>query len=235
MLLAAAGAYIAIDLIHAFAVLLQVNILGPSVLGLNAWPVTNPPLWGSPRAVLRKGLKGFWGETWHQMLRMHFVSIGDAFAEFLLRNNDPGSCGCPIADKRRHSCLKPLVARLRIRVVTVFLLSGALHACTSYTLLGPTRPWAPFLFIALQPLGMAIQSAYSQHFVGSYLCDSPGRWKTLVRQGSNFGFTILWLWAWSGMLLDDMTNGGVWLFEPIPISLIRGLGFSKEDKRFWCW
>lgn len=236
MLLAAVGVYIAIDLVFAFAVLLQVNILGPSVLGLNASPVTFPPLWGSPRAVLRKGLKGFWGETWHQMFRMHFVTVGDAVAKFLLRDDDPGSCGRPSADKRRHGCLEPSVARLRIRVVTVFLLSGALHACASYTLLGPTRPWVPFLFFALQPLGMAIQSACSQHFVGSYLCDSPGHWKTLlVRQGSNFGFAILWLWAWSGMFLDDMTNGGIWLFEPIPISLIRGLGFSKEDKRFWCW
>jgi Membrane bound O-acyl transferase family len=235
MLLAVAGAYIAIDLVFAFAVLLQVNVLGPNVLGLNASPVMFPPLWGSPRAVLRKGLRGFWGETWHQMFRMHFESIGDAVAECLLRKHDPGSWGCRSVDKRQGGYLKLSGARVVIRVVTVFLLSGALHACASYTLLGPTRPWAPFLFFALQPLGMAIQSACSQHFVRSYLSDSPGYWRTLLRQGSNFGFTILWLWACSGIFMDDMTSGGIWLFEPIPLSLIRGLEFSKEDKRFWCW
>lgn len=235
MLLGAAGAYIAIDLIFAFAVLLQINILGPSVLGLNASSVTFLPLWGSPRALLRKGLKGFWGETWHQLLRMHLVSVGNAVADFLLQSDGSGPCGCPSADQQQHGCVKPSAVRQRILVVTVFLLSGVLHACASYTLLGPTRPWVPFLFFALQPLGMAIQSACSQYFVGSYLCDSLGPWKTVVCQGTNFGFTILWLWAWSGMFLDDMTNGGIWLFEPIPISLLRGLGFSREDKKFWCW
>lgn len=91
MLLAAAGVYIAIDLIFAFAVLLQVNVLGPGVLGLNGSPATFPPLWRSPRAVFSKGLRGFWGETWHQMFRLHFGSIGDAISDLLLPNGDPGS------------------------------------------------------------------------------------------------------------------------------------------------
>ncbi|EXJ65031.1 hypothetical protein A1O7_01370 [Cladophialophora yegresii CBS 114405] len=221
LLLGLTGAYLAIDLQYTATVLVQVNILGPSVLGLKASPVLFPPIWGSPRAVLRKGLRGFWGETWHQMFRMHFASIGNACADYLLRHKSPKSS-------------KPPSAKRWIRVVVVFLLSGILHACASYTLLGPTRPWRSFLFFALQPAGMAAQSLYSQLFSRSWLERMLGRAGTVVRQTGNLTFTILWFWATGGLLLEDLSSGGMWMFEPVPISILRGLGFS-EDRRFWCW
>jgi hypothetical protein len=34
---------------------------------------------------------------------------------------------------------------------------------------------------------------------------------------------------------DDFARGGVWLFEPIPVSPLRGLGFGQEGDRWWCW
>lgn len=46
MVLGLVGTFIAIDLIFSLAVLLQVNILGPKVLRLNASPALFPPLWG---------------------------------------------------------------------------------------------------------------------------------------------------------------------------------------------
>ncbi|EXJ63645.1 uncharacterized protein A1O5_11406 [Cladophialophora psammophila CBS 110553] len=235
LLLGTAGMYTAVDLIFASAVLLQVNVLGPGVLGLNASPLAFPPIWGNPSAILRKGLRGFWGESWHQFFRKHFVSVGDAVAEFLPRNNGLGSCGCRWPDNKRHNCPKQSAAREAIRVVTVFVLSGILHACASHTLLGPTNPLATFLFFALQPVGMAIQSACSQLFASSYLSRLPGPWTTMMRQGSNGVFTILWLWGTGGMFFDDMASGGMWLLDPIPVSFIRGLGLSKDDRRFWCW
>ncbi|OCT46719.1 hypothetical protein CLCR_01958 [Cladophialophora carrionii] len=221
LLLGMTGAYLAIDLQYTATVLIQVNVLGSSVLGLNASPVLFPPIWGSPRAVLRTGLRGFWGETWHQMFRMHFASIGDAFADYLLRHKGPKSS-------------KPSSARRWIRIVVVFLLSGILHACASYTLLGPTRPWRSFLFFALQPAGMAAQSLGSHLFSGSLLERVMGRARSAERQTANLAFTILWFGATGGLLLEDLSSGGMWMFEPVPISILRGLGFS-EDKRFWCW
>jgi hypothetical protein len=221
LVLGMVGAYLAIDLQYTSATLIQVNILGSSVLGLNASPVLFPPLWGSPRAVLRKGLRGFWGETWHQIFRMHFVSIGDAFADGLL--------------PRAHTkSSKSSSARRWIRAVVVFLISGVLHACASYTLLGPTRPWRSFLFFALQPVGLATQSLCSQLYRGSSLERMLGSARIAVRQASNLAFTILWLWATGGMLLEDLSSGGMWMFEPVPFSVLRGFGFS-EDKRVWCW
>lgn len=127
------------------------------------------------------------------------------------------------------------MARAVIRILIAFLLSRALHACASYTLLGPTRPWSSFSFFALEPLGMAFQCSCSHYLICPYVTESPGRWKSFLGQGSNFGFMILWLWASSILLIDDLTSGGIWLLEPIPVSLIRGLGFNKNDKRLWCW
>ncbi|KAF2838331.1 hypothetical protein M501DRAFT_1058497 [Patellaria atrata CBS 101060] len=233
MLLATLGGYSAIDLEYSTTVLLQVNILGPNILGLNASPATFPPIWGSPHAILRKGLRGFWGDTWHQMLRMHFVSIGDAIAQGLLRNVhvNSNSRQDKVKETDRHNQSS---AEAAIRVVVVFLLSGVLHACGSYTLLGSSRPSVSFLFFALQPFGMAIQSTCSYLFCSSQLFFSLGRYQLHVRQISNFFFTILWLWAFAGLFADDLTSGGMWMFEPVPVSFFRGLGFS-EDRRFWCW
>jgi hypothetical protein len=226
MLLCAAGVFIAVDLISTFTMLLQVNILGPEIIGLNAFPILFPPIWGSPRAVLIKGLRGFWGETWHQMFRKQFTSVGDAITDAVLRTTQQN-----IQPQKTSKVQNGLEARTLIRTLTVFLLAGILHAAASYTLLGPTRPWASFAFFALQPLGIAIQSTCSWFFV----FDRTSHWKVIFRQISNLIFTMLWLWTTSGLLLNDLTSGGMWIFEPIPVSFIRGLGFSKKDQRWWCW
>ncbi|OAP62410.1 hypothetical protein AYL99_04613 [Fonsecaea erecta] len=235
LLLSTAGMYLAVDLEYSTAALVQVNFLGPGILGLNALPFAFPPIWGNPSAILRKGLRGFWGQCWHQFFRMHFVSIGDAMANILLRNEHWNPCNYGSPDRKPRQDLKPSRARHVVRIVTVFLLSGILHACASYTLLGPAKPVATFLFFALQPLGMAIQHACSRLFAGSYLPSLPDRWTAMIRQAANAGFTLLWLWGTGGMFFDDMAKGGMWLLEPIPVSFIRGLGLSNYDKRFWCW
>lgn len=215
------GTYLAIDLQFTAAKLVQVNILGSGIVGFNASPATFLPCWGSPRAVLRKGLRGFWGETWHQMFREHFASIGDAVADQLLQ------------DKSRKSS-KSSSTRSWIRVVVVFLLSGVMHACASYTLLGPSRPWRSFIFFALQPVGLAVQDTCSRLIAASSVDQILGSWSTPVRQASNLIFTLVWLWTFGGILLEDLGSGGMWMFEPVPLSLIRGLGLS-QDKRIWCW
>jgi hypothetical protein len=231
-LLAALGVLIAVEIEYAL-VLVIVGILEPFGLGISGSPVTFPPLWGSPLAICRKGLRGFWGETWHQLFRRHFASVGDAVALFVLqklgtesaeRRNDGNT-------KRAHATNSP--ARIVLRYTTAFLLSGLVHAAASHTLRGPTRPWRSFLSFALQPLGMAIQSACSFIFVDRYILGSIGRKKT-VRQVFNLTFTVIWLWSTMGMILEDLTTGHMWTIEPVPVSLIHGLGFM-DDQNWWRW
>ncbi|TKA71366.1 hypothetical protein B0A49_04375 [Cryomyces minteri] len=40
----------------------------------------------------------------------------------------------------------------------------------------------------------------------------------------NFAFVHVWFYYTSPLLVDDFAKGGIWLFEPIPISPLRGLG-----------
>lgn len=230
MLLATAGGFIAIDMIFTFGMLVQVNILGTGIIGLNAETGTFPPLWGSPNAVLDRGLRGFWGETWHQMLRMHYLTLGDALAYFVLGDKRSDSAKFQVGTNLRMREL-----RTAIRVWTVFLLSGALHAAASYTLLGPTKPWCSFLFFALQPLGIVIQNTVSKHAFVIYPSFLPGGWKEIIGRIANLGFVFGWLAVCSPLMLNDLTSGGIWMFEPLPVSLLRGLGFSTEERSFWCW
>jgi len=36
------------------------------------------------------------------------------------------------------------------------------------------------------------------------------------------------------LLVDDFARGGIWLFEPVPFSLFRGLGLGSEGDGWWC-
>ena len=228
MLLAVAGGFIAIDMIYTFGMALQVNLLGPRILGLNAHQSTFPPLWGSYRSILNNGLRGFWSKTWHQMLRMHLASVGHACADFLLRDKQ--------SVVATHLRTQTSNLRRRIVVCTVFFLSGILHAAAAYTLLGPTRPWEFLLFFMLQPLGIAIQDAFARYAAQLYPPALSRRGRQAMQRAANLSFTLLWLAMCSPLMLDGFTSGGLWMLEPVPVSFVRGLGLGVEgERRFWNW
>ena len=56
-----------------------------------------------------------------------------------------------------------------------------------------------------------------------------------VRMFGNFAATYTWLYYTAPLLVDDFAKGGIWLFEPIPFSPLRGLGFGAEGEGWWCW
>lgn len=229
MLVTAGAFFVAIDLLFIVVKIIHINILGREIVGLNASPLMFPPLWGNPLIVLDKGLRGFWGEVWHQLFRHHFCCIADAVATCIhgLVNTSSKTTDCAGVVKTRRQC--PIT-----RLIVAFLLSGMLHAFASITLLGPTRPWAPFLFFACQPIGIAIQGVFSR-LTTSYmpLWKSKHDW---FSSALNLMFTITWLLTTVQLLADDMSSGGLWLLEPLPISLLRGSGLViKHDNIFWCW
>ncbi|KAG9242642.1 membrane bound O-acyl transferase family-domain-containing protein [Calycina marina] len=222
------GGFIAIDMNFTLAKMMQVNVLGSAVVGLNAYESTFQPLWGSPRAILDKGLRGFWGDTWHQMLRMHLLSVGDAVADRILGRVSDAT---PAIDPRRSSSQY----RTKIRVWTVFILSGALHMAASYTLPGPSKPWTSFLFFAIQPIAMSVQHEFSERFSLMVLANFSRVWHKPIVRTANLLSTILWMMICSPLMLNDLTTGGIWTLEPLPISVIRGFGWSDQDKGFWVW
>lgn len=195
-------------LLFIFNVLpLFVSILGPRILGVHADPWLYPPYFGPLSEISQKGLAGLWGNWWHQTFRYGFQSAGEflakAFGKGWGRNTGKGGA---------------------LRLFTAFFLSGFMHACASYTSLPHTRPLNAFLFFALQPFGILIQRA-------AFLSLRRTGWRDRIpgwaRGIGNVVFVVAWCCATGPIIADEFARSGIWLVEPVPISLWRG--------ELWLW
>ncbi|MCJ1257949.1 hypothetical protein MMC24_005777 [Lignoscripta atroalba] len=214
LLLSLAGVYTPLQTLFATGPLLFVGLLGPTHLGLRAAAWQYPDTYGSYSMVFRKGLAGWWGGWWHQTFRFAF----EAPAQWI-----EAKLGW---EKRslRGKVLGLLVA---------FGCSGCLHATGSFTQLGTTQPLlGPFRFFALQPLGIAVQMVGAACLKRVGVRDKLHPW---VRGCGNFVLVHVWFYYTAPFLVDDFARGGLWLFEPVPVSLWRGLGWGLEGEGWWCW
>ncbi|ETN46505.1 uncharacterized protein HMPREF1541_00690 [Cyphellophora europaea CBS 101466] len=177
-------------------------------------PSMYPPLW-SPTPItdlLRGGLPAFWGKIWHQMFRFG-ISQPSAY---LIR--------------RYHLNPRSQSGRA-LQLLIAFGLTASIHAMAAATSfppnpLNPPRPiTGSGLFFVLQALGMLAQTAFAEA-VGS-----KKRWPVGARKAGNAAFVVVWLWYTGPILSDDFARTGVWMFEPLPISLFRGLA----GEGWWCW
>ncbi|CAI4216741.1 unnamed protein product [Parascedosporium putredinis] len=174
-----------------------------------AWQ--HPSVFGSFTPVLDRGLAGFWGGWWHQTFRMPFTA--------------------PVSWLVAEGHL-PARAELTniLKVLSAFLNSGLLHACGSYTTFAPTKLYHAPLFFAFSALGIYVQQAACVR-----LAPVLTRLPKAVRQCGNLLFTVLWLWATCWPLAYDFGTAGLWLFEPVPISLFKGLGLGADGESWWRW
>ena len=189
--------------------LVYCGLAGERYLGDHAWPWLYPPFNGSPTLIGRKGLEGVWGGWWHQVFRYGFEQAG----EFVGR-----SLGWE----------KRTVKGSVLRVAVAFICSGYLHACSSYTTLPETKPINPFLFFALQPAGIIFQRAVAGWMRRIGLRDKI---PSIIRQTCNFLFVIAWFRLTGPLIADDFAKSAVWLDEPMPISVVRGL----RGEGWWVW
>lgn len=199
--------YMAFSLMPLYMGLLH----GPRVFGLRAEPWYFPSYWGSLSNITDKGLNGLWGGWWHQTFRFVFA----APTNYLIKNG--------------YVKARSTTAKI-IALLFAFGISGFLHAGASISQPPKTYPWAPPIFFMLQALGIYIQSTLSSLFAPQ-LSKLPN----VVWQAGNVLFTCAWLFSTGWILVDDFSRGGVWLYEPIPISPLRGLGFGVEGDGWWCW
>ncbi|KAL9585942.1 MAG: hypothetical protein Q9212_001207, partial [Teloschistes hypoglaucus] len=179
--------YLAIQVLSTLVYILFLHVLGPSMTSAWGHPWAYTPAFGDFSAIGSHGLRGFWGSWWHQFFRLTFDPPATAVAR-LLTGDENGR-----------------TAR-RVRMVTAFLLSGALHACASLTLWGPSQPSRTFYFFALQPVGIFIQTALAM----------PSLSPPVLGKAVNFGFTVYWLLVTSPLLVGDYANGALWMTEAMP-------------------
>ncbi|KAI9700305.1 MAG: hypothetical protein M1836_002320 [Candelina mexicana] len=214
LLLSLCGTHTALQTIFSLGPLFLAGIVGPKILGARAEPWMFPDSYGSFSNVFDTGLSGWWGSWWHQTFRFAFAEPSRWAVEKL---------GW---DKRAMKAKA-------LQLFVAFALSGMLHGCGSYAQLPATRPVrGPFLFFFSQPVGIILQMSMSRALKQAGILDRiPKR----VRQAANFVYVHVWFYYTAPLLTDDFAKGGVWLFEPVPISLVRGLGFGLEGEGWWCW
>ncbi|KAK0745979.1 hypothetical protein B0T18DRAFT_480464 [Schizothecium vesticola] len=177
--------------------------------------LTTPPLhrhlflfptpFGSLRALPSRGLAGVWGSFWHQSFRLGFTS--------------------PTA----HLLPPRTTSTTAATTFTAFLLSGLLHAAGGFTCPAPAHTqWPmPLAFFLSQFLGVALQTTITKTF--SF---SVGRRTKAVL---NTAFALAWLHATNWMLIGDFSRAALWLFEPVPVSVLRLVGFGAEGEGWWRW
>ncbi|KAF2718702.1 hypothetical protein K431DRAFT_230290 [Polychaeton citri CBS 116435] len=189
-------------------------ILGPRLIGLRGEAWMNPDMYGSMEPVFNSGLAGWWGAHWHQVFRFSFEEPSKALLASL--NID------------RRSMFGRITS-----VFIAFFLSGLLHACGSYTCLFESNPLrGPMAFFLLQGCGVIGQVVIVQLLRRlSIVRNSPSSF----RSACNFFVTYIWLYHTAHLLCDDFMAAGVFLFEPVPISLFRGLGLGAKDEGWLCW
>ncbi|KAJ2980739.1 hypothetical protein NQ176_g2458 [Zarea fungicola] len=56
-----------------------------------------------------------------------------------------------------------------------------------------------------------------------------------LRRTGNAAFTLLWLFATAALFNDDMADMGLWLLEPVPVSVFRALGLGLPGDAIWRW
>lgn len=202
---------ISLEMIFLLAPIIFSLLLGPRVFGVWGESWMYPTTWGSWSKVMNKGLNGLWGSWWHQTFRFAF----SAPSNFLIDNG--------------YIEAKSATARI-VAMVGAFGTSGIIHAGGSVSQFPKTYPWHAPVFFMLQAVGILLQSTACS-FLHPLLKKTPRK----IRQGGNFAFVFGWLF-WTGWwLTDDFARGGIWLYEPIPISPLRGLGFGERDAGWWCW
>ncbi|KAI1382063.1 membrane bound O-acyl transferase family-domain-containing protein [Hypoxylon crocopeplum] len=184
----------------------------PQTLRFRSHPWHLPTPFGSFARVLDRGLAGFWGAWWHQTFRFGFA----APARWLLRRGyvDPGTPRARAA-----------------AAVVAFAQSGFLHASGSYsTVPNGTRWFLPPLFFLLAGVGTVLQSWLSRAVLRAYITRLP-RW---MRRLGNLVFVLVWMWMTSWLLIDDFGRCGLWMFEPVPVSIFRALKYGpSQDHRVW--
>jgi hypothetical protein len=214
LLVALFAVYWALATIFLLAPLFFSCILGSKLIGVRGEPWMYPPEWGNFKAVLDRGLAGWWGIWWHQTFRFAFEAPSKRLVGILK------------IDRRS------LMGKI-LQLFIAFALSGSIHAAGSHTSIGDTRPIrGPFMFFILQPIGIMGQTLLAKALQNMGISN---RMPIVVQQATNFVVVHIWLYYTAPLLIDDLAKGGTFLFEPIPFSISRLLGLGGRHESCICW
>lgn len=174
----------------------------------DAWsPHTWPPFFGSFRYVLSRGMRGLWGQWWHQTNRR--------------LTSDPGVW---LADQFG---LKPGgSARYALLVISGFGFSGVMH-------MGLVPPFPLHTSFSAMTMRLYVAGFFWAQIPGVFLELLVARCVENLVPGMSRGrlaqvLTLAWVAAWLSitlpLLLIPLRELGYWTYHPMPVSVLRGLG-----------
>ncbi|KID66825.1 hypothetical protein MAN_05106, partial [Metarhizium hybridum] len=166
---------------------------------------------GSVSEIFNRGLAGWWGAWWHQTFRLEFLG-----PSIYLLQNGYIKRGTQTADA--------------VGLFASFIQSGLMHAAGSVSSIPHTKPWRSMVFFLLQGTGIVLQQRLA-------LClrRTMGSSPRIVRQLGNGLFCLAWLYMTAPFFIDDVASTGLWMFEPVPISPLRYMGFGHPEDPWWRW
>jgi hypothetical protein len=205
----------ALQTIFSLAPLFFSGVLSPSLLGARAEPWMYPETWASYNVVLEQGLAGWWGNWWHQTFRFAFQEPSRKLCEELG------------LDKKTKTAKA-------LQLFIAFFLSGVIHASGSVTCAGDTQPLkGPMAFFLLQAVAIFAEASLSQLARAAGIGRNLPGW---AKKTWTFVYVHVWFYHTAHLLCNDFARGGVWLFEPIPFSILRGVGLGPDERDgWWCW
>ena len=204
----------ALEIVYAGVALACLLGLPARRLGLRGAPWYYPPFYGPFAAIPQGGLAGFWGTYWHQLLRLGLETPGATLVRWL-------------------GWERLRVARTAVGGALAFAGSGMVHWCASHLSAGVASPTGTSLaFFALQVVGLVGESVVAGYAKRAGVREKVPR---RVREVATFLGVFAWLMATSPLFADDVVGCGVFLFEPVPISLVRMAGFGGSDGGWWRW
>jgi len=233
LIIAALGLYLVLQTVFSLAPLIFIGLLGEKLIGVRGEPWVYPDEWGSYTALFERGLAGWWGILWHQTFRAGFTAPSSWVIQHLSILNDDQSMS--FADRGLYTTAHSRSPKAQVfQLFVAFCLSGFLHASGSYTALGTSNPRDAFLFFLLQPIGILLNIMLLR--VLGLKDQHKSKWPSrLIRGSLNVVFIHVWFLLTAPLLFDDFVRTGVYLYEPVPISFLRALGFGVKGDSWWCW
>ena len=199
--------HLGVHVVANTGIIVFVYTLGPRYLGTWGCEWACAPAFGDFSVLGSHGLLGFWGSWWHQFFRSNLRAPASALTNLFPTGGH-------------------LMVERQIRMAWVFLLSGVIHACGSQTMWGATIPFKQLTFFMLQHIGISIQIFLSL-VLESYGPTMASRLR--IRKFANLAFAVLWLLLTAPFLVDDFAQGGFFLGELVPFSLLSILGPSRRS------
>ncbi|TDZ33714.1 hypothetical protein C8035_v011186 [Colletotrichum spinosum] len=166
-------------------------------------------VFGSFSQVFDRGLAGFWGAWWHQTFRHSFSAPGN----WLIK----------------HGYLEKGTRATKLTIMMIaFWLSGLLHGAGSVTSIPDTDWLRPCSFFWASAVGVLLQQGFC-----TALKPQISQMPRVLRRLGNFLFVLVWLHITVKPFADDFADTGLWLVEPVPLSIVRALGYGRGEVSWW--